>query len=208
MGMVHRSIKPPATAADRSQPPRRTREENAMFKTDAFTAANEAAIDQFTQIAKLSLENAERFAELGLEAARETLEQAAAHAQSLAGARDVHEVIALNSAALEPVMKRAYAYSRTAYETAAQTNAEVKKTIEKQAVEFNRAAVAALEEAFKYAPTGSESIVENMKSAMAAAQSAYGNIASLNKRIYDTVGKSVEDNVAAAKPAKARGRKR
>ena len=34
---------------------------------------------------------------------------ASAHAQSLAGAKDVHEVIALNSAVVEPALKRAYA---------------------------------------------------------------------------------------------------
>lgn len=183
-----------------------------MLKIDTFTAANEAAIEQFTQLAQLSLANAQRFAELGLGAARDSVEQAAAHAQSLAGAKDVHEVIALNSAALEPVMKRAYAYSRTAYETAADANAEVKKALEKQAAEFNRAATAALEEAFKYAPTGSESIVENMKSAVAAAQAAYGNLASLNKRVYDSVEKSVQDNAnvakSTAKSAKSRSRKR
>ncbi len=177
-----------------------------MFKTDAFTAANEAAIDQFTQLAKLSLENAERFAQLGLGAARETLEQATAHAQSLAGARDVHEVIALNSAALEPVMKRAYAYSRTAYETASETNAEVKKALDKQAAEFNRAAAAALEEAFKYAPAGSESVMQNVKSAFAAAQSAYGNMAALNQRIYDTVEEGAE--TVRATSSKPRSRKR
>ena len=180
-----------------------------MLKIDTFTAANEAAIEQFTQLAQLSLANAQRFAELGLGAARESVEQAAAHAQSLAGAKDVHEVIALNSAVLEPVMKRAYTYSRTAYETAAETNAEVKKALEKQAAEFNRAAAAALEEAFKYAPTGSEAMVENMKSAVAAAQAAYGNLASLNKRVYDTVEKSVQDGAATVKSAaKARSRKR
>ncbi|HEX3097432.1 MAG TPA: phasin family protein [Usitatibacter sp.] len=180
-----------------------------MLKIDTFTAANDAAIEQFTQLAQLSLANAQRFAELGLGAARESVEQVAAHAQSLAGAKDVHEVIALNSAALEPVMKRAYSYSRTAYETAAETNAEVKKAFEKQAAEFNRAAAAALEEAFKYAPTGSEAIVENMKSAVAAAQAAYGNLASLNKRVYDTVEKSVQDGAGAVKSAaKSRSRKR
>ncbi len=179
-----------------------------MFKLDSFTAANEAAINQFTHFAQLSLANAGRLAELGLGAARETVDQAAAHAQSLAGAKDVHEVIAINSAALEPVMKRAYAYSRTAYETAAETSTEVKKALEKQAAEFNRAAVAAFEEAFKYAPTGSESVVDNMKTAMAAAQAAYGNLAAFNKRIYETVGKTVEGNVAGGKPAgRARGRK-
>ena len=177
-----------------------------MFKIDQFTAANEAAIAQFTQFAQLGLANVERFASLGLDAARESVEQAAAHAQSLTGAKDVHEVIALNSAALEPVMKRAYSYSRTVYETANETNTEVKRVFEKQAAEYNKAAVAALEEAFKYAPAGSESMVENVKSAIATAQSAYDNLAIINKQIYDTVEKSVEQNVATVKSAGAKAK--
>lgn len=183
-----------------------------MFKIDQFTAANEAAINQFTYFAQLSLANVERFTELALGASRESVEQAAAHAQSLAGAKDVHEVIALNSAAVEPALKRAYTYSRTAYETAAETNNEVKRVFEKQTAEFNRAAVAALEEAFKYAPAGSETVVDNVKTAMAAIQSSYNNLASINKQIYDTVEKTVEQNVATVKSsatkAKAKAKKR
>ncbi|MGZ5106205.1 MAG: phasin family protein, partial [Usitatibacter sp.] len=104
----------------------------------------------------------------------------------------------------------AYAYSRTAYDSAAETNNEVKRAIEKQTAEFNRAAVAALEEAFKYAPSGSEGVVDNVKTAIAAAQSAYNNIASINKQIYDTVEKTVEQNVATVKSAtsKAKAKKR
>src|SRR5205085_10123596 len=135
------------------------------FKIDQFSAANDAAISQFTHFAQLSLANVERFAQIGLEAARQNVEQATAHAQALASAKDVHEVIALNSAALEPVMKRAYNYSRTAYESAAEANTEVKRVIEAQSAEYNRAAVAALEEAFKYAPAGSESVVSHVKTA-------------------------------------------
>ncbi len=180
-----------------------------MFKIDQFTAANEAAIDQYAKFAQMSLANIEKFAQLGLGAARANLAQVTAHAQALAGAKDVHEVIALNSAALEPVMKRAYAYSRTAYETASATNQEVKRVLEAQAAEYNRAAVATLEEAFKYAPAGTESVVENMKSAIAAAQSAYDNFASVNKQIYATVESAVEQNVATAKgAAKPKSKKR
>jgi len=179
-----------------------------MFKIDQLTAANEAAITQLTQLAQLNLVNLEKLTQIGLGAARETVAQATAHAQSLAGAKDVHEVLALNSAAVEPALKRAYAYSRTAYETAADANADVKRVFEKQAAEFNRAAVAALEEAFKYAPAGSESVVENVKSAFAAAQSAYDNLAAINKQIYDTVEKTVEQNVATVKAASAKTKKR
>lgn len=181
-----------------------------MFKIDQFTAANEAAIAQFSQFAQMSLSNMEKLAQLGLSATRESVEQATSHAQALAGAKDVSEFIAMNSAAVEPVVKRAYAYSRSAFETAAETNSAIKSTFEKQAAEYNRVAVAALEEAFKYAPTGSEAVVDNMKTAMAAAQSAYNNFASINKQIYDTVEKSVEQNVATVKSAtsKARAKKR
>ena len=128
---------------------------NQTFKIDQFTAANEAAINQFAHFAQMSLANLEKFAAIGLDAARDSVEQATAHAASLAGAKDVHEVIAINSAALEPVMKRAYAYSRTVYETAAETNAEVKKVIEKQTSELSKSATSSMEEAFKYAPAGS-----------------------------------------------------
>jgi phasin family protein len=183
-----------------------------MIKIDQFTAANEAAINQFTYFAQLSLASVERFTELALGASRANVEHATAHAQSLAGAKDVHEVIALNSAAVEPALKRAYTVSRTAYETLAESNNEVKRVLEKQTAEFNRAAVAALEETFKYAPAGSESVVDNVKTAIAAMQSSYNNIASINKQIYDTVEKSVEQNVATARStatkAKAKSKKR
>ena len=44
-----------------------------MMKIDQFTAANEAAIEQFSNLAKLSLANVEKFAQLGLGAARESV---------------------------------------------------------------------------------------------------------------------------------------
>ena len=177
-----------------------------MFKIDQLTAANEAAITQFAHFAQLSLVNLEKFAQLGLAATRDNVEQATAHAQALASAKDVHEVIALNSAALEPALKRAYAYSRTAFEAASETSSEVKRVLEKQNAEVQKAAVAALEEAFKYAPAGSETVVANVKSAIAAAQSAYDNLAAINKQIYDTVEKTVEQSVATAQAAAPKGK--
>ena len=182
-------------------------EDPAMIKVDQFAAANEAAIDQMSYFAKLSLSNFEKFAELGLGAARDSVEAATKHAQTLSAARDVQEMMAINSAAVEPAMKKAYAYSRSAYETFAETNDEVKKVFEKQAADVNKAAVAALEEAFKYAPAGSETVVGNVKSAMAAAQSAYDNYVAINKQLYDTVEKSVEQNVASVKSAATKAKR-
>jgi len=179
-----------------------------MIKIDQFTAANEAAIEQFSYFAKLSLANVEKFAELGLGAARESVVLATKHAQSLASAKDVNEVFAINSSALEPALKRAYTYSRTAFEAASETNNEVKRVLEKQNAELQRAAIAAIEESMKYAPAGSETVVANVKSAIAAAQSAYDNLAAVNKQIYDTVEKTVEQSVATAQAASKPRRKK
>jgi phasin family protein len=181
-----------------------------MMKIDQITAANEAAIEQFSYFAKLALSNVEKFAELGLGAARESVNQSTRHAQALAGARDMQEVIALNAAALEPSLKRAYNLSRAAFEAATQANNEIKRTFEKRNAEVQKAAIAALEEAFKYAPAGSESVVANVKSSIAAAQSAYENFAAMNKQLYDTLEQTVEQSVATAQAAsgKATGAKR
>jgi phasin family protein len=175
-----------------------------MIKIDQFSAANQAAIEQFSHLAKLSLGNLEKFTELGLGAARESITQATRHAQTLAGAHDVNEIVAINSAAVEPALKRAYTYSRTAYETAAASGDEVKRVLEQNTAQLNKAAIAALEEALKYAPAGSETVVSNIKTAIAAAQSAYDNLATINKQLYDTV----EKNVATAQSATKRAVKR
>ena len=175
-----------------------------MFKIDQYTAANEAAIEQFAFFAKLSLGNIEKFTEIGLGVAKESLSQATRHAQSLAQARDVNEAIAINAAAVEPAIKRAYSYSRTAYEAAANSGEEMKRVFEANAAQLNKAAVAALEEALKYAPAGSETLVGNVKTAVAAAQSAYDNFAAINKKIYDTV----EQNVATVQAAATKTAKR
>jgi phasin family protein len=174
-----------------------------MFKVEQFSFANEAAVNQFNQFAALSLANVEKFAQLGLGITRESVDQATKHAAALSSAKDVHEVLALNSAALEPVMKRAYAYSRTVYDAVAETNGEVKAAFEQQVAELNKSAVSALEESFKYAPAGSESAVGGVKQFIAAAQNAYANIAAINQQIADTVEKTVEGNVAIVKSAAA-----
>jgi len=179
-----------------------------MIKIDQFASANEAAIEQFSYFAKLSLSNVEKFCELGLNAARESVTMATQHAQALGSARDLNEMMAINQAALEPALKKAYNLSRTTFESAAQTNDEVKRVLEKQNAEVQRAAVAALEEAFKYAPAGSETVVANVRSAIAAAQSAYDNLAAINKQIYDTVQKTVDQSVATAQASTKRSTKR
>ena len=119
----------------------------------------------------------------------------------------INEAIALNAAAVEPALKRAYSYSRTAYEAAATSGDEMKKVLEANTAQLNKAAISALEEALKYAPAGSESVVGNLKTAIAAAQSAYDNMTAINKQLYDTVEQNVATVQAAAGKTTRRAKK-
>lgn len=170
-----------------------------MFKFDQFTAANEAALEQFNQFARLSLAGAEQFAAIGLTASRETLEQVSAHARQVAAARDVQEVLALNAAAVEPALQRARVYSRTAIDAATSAQGEARRAFELRANGARKTAVSALEGAFQFAPAGSEQVVGNLKTALAAAQGAYDQAIALNQQVFDTV----EAAVAGATPVAA-----
>jgi len=46
-----------------------------------------------------------------------------------------------------------------------------------------------------------------VKSAIAAAQNAYANLAAVNKQLYDTVEKTVEQNVATVQAVSAKAPK-
>ena len=189
----------------RNRQPRRTLSQGDIHvqgrQFSQFSAANEAAINQFAHFAQLSLANLEKFAEIGLDAARDSVEQATAHAAALAGAKDVHEVIAINSAALEPVMKRAYAYSRTVYETAAETNAEVKKVIEKQTSDMNKSAVVHPGRGVQVRARRLGSLRRQREERHGRRAERLRNLASINKQLYDTVEKTVEQNVATVQSA-------
>jgi hypothetical protein len=86
------------------------------------------------------------------------------------------------------------AYSRNVYEIASQTQVGVSKLVEAQAAEANKSFVALLDKAAKSAPAGSDVAVAAVKSAIAAANSAYDSITKAGKQFADIA----EANVAAA----------
>jgi len=88
--------------------------------------------------------------------------------------KDPQEYLNLNAAATQPTMEKAIAYSRSVYEVAAQTNGELAKLLEAQAVEFKqehgRPFSTRSRRTRRQAPTFA---VQAVKSALAAANTAY-----------------------------------
>lgn len=166
-----------------------------MFNVpEQFIAANKANLETMVGLTTVALESAGHLIDLHLTTAKATLTEGTKQAKALLAAKDAQEIIALQSTAAEPGFEKTLAYSRSVYEVASQTQAEITKLVEARVAEFNKIAVAALDKAVKTAPAGSDVAVAAVKSAMAAANSAYDTISKAAKQVAELT----EASVAAA----------
>jgi phasin family protein len=166
-----------------------------MYVTpEQIQAANKANMEAMLSLASSQFAAIEKFANLNAGAIRAAFEDTVANARALAGAKDVQELVSLQSTFAQPAMEKAIAYSKSVYEVATQTNAELSKAAEKRVAEWNETFVSLLDKAVKNAPAGSDVAVSAVKQMLAAANSAYDNFSKAAKQATEIA----EANVAAA----------
>lgn len=166
-----------------------------MYSTpEQFSSTNKANIESLLTIANTAFASAERLAALNLNTARNLLEDTVANAKALMGAKDIQELMNIQTSIAQPTVEKAIAYSRSVYEIASQTQEEMTKVFEVQFAEANKTMTSALDKAVKNAPAGSDVAVAAVKSAIAAANSAYDSMTKAAKQVAEIT----EANVAAA----------
>jgi phasin family protein len=166
-----------------------------MFTTpEQLATANKANVEAMLTLANTAFASAERLAALNLNTARAVLEDSVNNAKALLGAKDLQEVISLQATLAQPSVEKAVAYSRSVYEISAQTQEEFSKLVEAQFAEVNKNVASTLDKAAKSAPAGSDVAVAAVKSAIAAANSAYDTMSKAAKQVAEIA----EANVAAA----------
>jgi phasin family protein len=148
---------------------------------EQFSALTKANLETTLNLASAVLAGAERLANLQLTAAKELLADNAKTARALLTVKDPKELMALQPG-VEPMVERALSYSRNVYEVASQTQAEIAKVMESRLKELTGAMNEAMEKAAKTGP-GSDVAMAAVKSAMAAAGSAYENIQKMTKQV-------------------------
>lgn len=169
----------------------------AFNTPEQFAATNKANIETMLSLANSAFANVERLAALNLNTARSVLEDSVASTKALLAVKDVQELIALQSSLTQPLVEKAVAYARSVYEIASQSQEELSKVMEGQVAEVNKGVAAALDKAAKSAPAGSDVAVAAVKSAIAAANSAYDSFNKAAKQAAEIT----EANVAAATTA-------
>lgn len=166
-----------------------------MFATPEKLAAwNKANVETMLTLANTGFAGVERLAALNLNTTRSALEEGVANVKALLGVKDMQEMMNLQSAWAQPALEKVVAYWRSVYEISTQTQEEFAKVFEAQYADFNKSVAAALENAAKSAPAGSEVAVAAVKSALTAANSVFDNMSKAAKQVADIA----EANVTAA----------
>jgi hypothetical protein len=100
----------------------------------------------------------------------------------------------MKPAVLQPVVEKNAAYLRGLWEIASDTQAELVQLLEERVTQLNKTVVTNLDKVAKSGPAGSDVAVAAVKSAIAAANSAYDSAVKAAKQVANLT----EANVAAA----------
>ena len=166
-----------------------------MYVTpEQIQAAGKANVETMLSLAATQFAAMEKLASLNANAVKSAFEDSLSNTRALFGAKDVQEFINLQSTLATPAIEKAIAYSKSVYEVASETNAELSKVAEKRVAEWNENFSSLLDKAVKNAPAGSDVAVAAVKSMIAAANSAYDNMTKVAKQATEIA----EANVTAA----------
>jgi len=169
-----------------------------MFTTPAqITELQKNQMDAAFALGQTFFDATERLVELNLAAAKATLEESVERVQAMMSAKDVQEFMAMSASLPQPTLEKAVSYSRTVYGIANGAGTELSRIVESQLAENNKKVTQLIDFAAKNAPAGSEPAVAALKSAVAAANTAYDTFTKAAKQAVDFA----ESNVAAATSA-------
>jgi phasin family protein len=173
-----------------------------MYVTpEQIAATNKSGVEAILGFANSQFAVFERLYALNLGATKSVFEDGINHTKALLSAKDFQEAANLNAAAAQPALEKAIAYSRNVYEVATQRNGELAKFAEAQAAELNKSMVGVLDKFSKNAPAGSDVAIAAVKSALAAANSAYDSFTKVARQATEIAEANFSAATSAAKEA-------
>jgi phasin family protein len=164
-----------------------------MMTVDQVLAAQKANFDTLFSLTNKAFAGVEKLVELNLTAGKAALGEAADSTKAALSVKDAQELMALQSAFLQPMAEKSMAYGRHLYDITSSTSAEFSAAFEAQTAAAQKQFAGLVETMAKNAPAGSETGVAMMKSAVAAAGNAYDAVQKAVKQATDLA----EQNIAS-----------
>jgi phasin family protein len=162
-----------------------------MITVDQITASTKTNLDTALGLSTKTFAGFEKIVELNLAAAKALMTESFTSVQTLLAAKDLQQVLALQTGAFAPMAEKAAAYGRHVYGIAVETSAEFTKAFEGKTAEGQKAFGQVMENITKNAPAGSESAMAVLKSALASSQSAIESAQSAAKQALAMAEKNV-----------------
>jgi len=175
-----------------------------MFSTpEQLVAMHKSNLESLQAMTASSLSALEKLTQLNVAATRSTLAETTDKLSALFEAKDVKQLADLAAAQAQPSGDKVAAYAKHVFDIAQQAGNDFAKAVEQQVAEGNRQMHAMVDAMAKTAPAGTEGIVSFVKSAMAAAGTAYDQANKAGKQVVEMA----EANVAAATKTTAGSRR-
>ncbi len=181
-----------------------------MIAAEQIVKSQKSNADVLVGLTGKAFEGIEQLIELNLQAARTTLAEAARTTQAALSVKDAQELFALQSSLLQPAAEQAAAYSRSVYEIAASTGAEVNRVAEATSADAQAKFMAVVDTAVKNAPAGTENAVALVKSAVAAANNAFESVQKASKQaaeVADANFQAMSSTAVRATQAATKGKR-
>ena len=174
-----------------------------MYVTpDQVAAVGKANVEAALGFAQSNFAALEKLSALNFNATKNAFEDSMNHAKALMNVKDVQEFMNVNVAMTQPAIEKVIAWQRSVYELASQSQAEYTRYFEAQAQELNKTAAGYLDKFAKNAPAGSDVAIAAVKSAMAAANSAYDSMTKAAKQATELAEANMAAVTAAATSTK------
>jgi len=178
-----------------------------MRAPEQITQLNRGALEASLEIAKISMDSAEKLARLHMNTMHEALDETLAQTKAMADARDPQDMSALRVNTLEHGMDHVFNYSRNIYEVAAKAQAEIGHILESRYSEFNREVGELVDEAARSAPPGAQPALAFVKQSMAAGNQLVDALSKVTRQVAETAEANVRSAADTAfSRAKSSGR--
>ena len=169
-----------------------------MLTVEQVIASQKANVETLLGLTSKAFEGVEKIVELNMAASKAALSESAEHTKALLSVKDAQELMALQSAMMQPLAEKAAAYGRHLYDITSGSTAELSKSFEGQAAEAQQKFLGLVESAAKNAPAGSESAVAVMKNAVAAANNALESVQKAVKQATEAAESNFTNAAASA----------
>ena len=176
-----------------------------MITVEQIVTSQKSNLETSFGLAGTIFEGVQQLVEFNIQAAKSALAEAAQTTQAALSIKDPQELVAFQTALLQPAGEKAAAYTRGVYEIAASTGAEVTRILEATTAEARARFMAVVDTAVKNAPAGSEHGVALVKSAIAAANNAIESAQQASKQASEVAQANFDSLTStAARAAKSK----